>query len=123
LNIAKLEKFKQTAGNDFIKLIEAQESGVIPKELSIRRFSDLLEKDGSPEIQASIKFLWNKGPWGLGFFGKHIGEFYETRNRLSYYMLLPSKAYHQIAYSSSHKIHQYAYRRNLSPRALYSKEI
>ena len=96
LNIAKLEKFKQTAGNDFIKLIEAQESGVIPKELSISGFSDLLEKDGSPEIQASIKFLWNKGPWGLGFFGKHIGEFYETRNRLSDGRLWKVKAYNTI---------------------------
>ena len=81
---------------DFIKLIEAQESDVIPKELSISGFSDLLEKDGSPEIQASIKFIWNKGPWGLGFFGKHIGEFYETRNRLSDGRLWKVKAYNTI---------------------------
>jgi outer membrane receptor protein involved in Fe transport len=96
LNIAKLEKFKQTAGNDFIKLIEAQESGVIPKELSISGFSDLLKKDGSPEIQASIKFIWNKGSWGLGLFAKHIGEFYESRNRLSDGRLWKVKAYNTI---------------------------
>ena len=41
LNIAKLEKFKQKAGNDFIRLIEAQENGIIPKELAISGFSDL----------------------------------------------------------------------------------
>jgi outer membrane receptor protein involved in Fe transport len=83
LNIAKLEEFKQQAGNDFIKLIDAQEKNIIPKELAISGFSDLLEKDGSPEMQASIRFLWSNGPLGLGFFAKHVGEFYETRNRLS----------------------------------------
>ena len=95
-NIAKLEKFKQKAGNDFVKLIEAQENGIIPNELAITGFSDLIEKDGSPEIQASFKFLWNKDSWGLGLFGKHTGEFYETRNKLSDGRLWKVKAYNTI---------------------------
>ena len=96
LNIAKLEKFRQEAGNDFIKLIDAQEKGVIPQELAITGFSNLIEKDGSPKIQASFKFLWNKGPWGLGLFGRHIGEFYETRNKLSDGRLWKVRAYNTI---------------------------
>lgn len=97
LNIAKLEKFKQKAGNDFIRLIEAQENGIIPKELAISGFSDLLEKDGSPKIQANLKLIWNKGSWGLGLFGQHIGEFYETRNKLSDGSLWNVKAYNTIS--------------------------
>ena len=96
LNIAKLEKFRQEAGNDFIKLIDAQEKGVIPQELAITGFSNLIEKDGSPKIQASFKFLWNKGPWGLGLFGRHIGEFYETRNKLRDGRLWKVRAYNTI---------------------------
>ena len=97
MNIAKLEKFKQKAGNDFIRLIEAQENGIIPKELAISGFSDLLEKDGSPKIQANLKLIWNKGSWGLGLFGQHIGEFYETRNKLSDGSLWNVKAYNTIS--------------------------
>ena len=93
LNISKLEKFEQKAGNDFIKLIKAQKDGVIPQELAITGFSSLLKKDGSSKIQASLKFIWNKGPWGFGIFAKHIGEFYETRNRLSDGRLWKVKAY------------------------------
>ena len=96
LNIAKLEKFRQEAGNDFIKLIDAQEKGVIPQELAITGFSNLIEKDGSPKIQANFKFLWNKGPWGLGLFGRHIGEFYETRNKLRDGRLWKVRAYNTI---------------------------
>lgn len=96
VNISKLEKFRQKAGNDFIKLIDAQEKGIIPKELAITGFSDLIEKDGSPKIQANFKFLWNRGSWGLGLFGRHIGEFYETRNKLSDGRLWKVRAYNTI---------------------------
>jgi outer membrane receptor protein involved in Fe transport len=96
VNISKLEKFRQKAGNDFIELIDAQEKGIIPEELAITGFSDLIEKDGSPKIQANFKFLWNRGSWGLGLFGRHIGEFYETRNKLSDGRLWKVKAYNTI---------------------------
>ena len=86
-NIAKLEKFKQKAGNDFVKLIEAQEYGIIPNELAITGFSDLLEKDGSPEIQASFKFLWNQKTKFLPFtqifyiFFDNINCLFSSTNR------------------------------------------
>ena len=47
-------------------------------------------------VKVYFKFLWNRGSWGLGVFGRHIGEFYETRNKLSDGRLWKVKAYNTI---------------------------
>lgn len=81
VNATKIDKFIQKAGPDVSELLEAQQQGLIPSEFSIQGFSDLLKKDGSPEIQANLKLLWQLNNWGAGLFLKHTGDFVQTRVR------------------------------------------
>ena len=81
INATKIEKFIQKAGSDVLELIEAQNQGLIPPDFAIQGFSDLLKKDGTPELQANLKLLWQLDNWGAGLFVKHIGEFAQTRVR------------------------------------------
>lgn len=81
INATKIEKFIQKAGSDVLELIEAQNQGLIPPDFAIQGFSDLLKKDGTPELQANLKLLWQLDNWGAGLFVKHISEFAQTRVR------------------------------------------
>ena len=81
VNATKIDKFIQKAGPDVSELLDAQKQGIIPSEFSIQGFSDLLNKDGSPEIQANLKLLWQLDSWGAGLFVKHTGDFVQTRVR------------------------------------------
>ena len=81
INATKIEKFIQKAGSDVLELIEAQNQGLIPPDFAIQGFSDLLKKDGTPELQVNLKLLWQLDNWGAGLFVKHISEFAQTRVR------------------------------------------
>ena len=87
LNAARLLGFEQSAGPEaeplFTELTPLLQA--IP-ELSIgdiaalqpEGFGDLLEIDGRPKWRLSGSLTWDNGPWRVNFFGRYVGEVFDS---------------------------------------------
>ena len=72
-----LNKFRQEAGGAAAVLIDAQSSGVLPADIPVVGFDDLIQEDGFQEMKSSILVTWRKDKWGAGLSSTTIGEFYQ----------------------------------------------
>ena len=73
-----LDKFEQEASGDFAALQTAKDNGEIPASIPIKGFGDLLGKDGVYDNKHSIRFSWDKGPFGASLTALKKGEFVQT---------------------------------------------
>ena len=73
-----LDKFEQKASGKFAALQAAKDSGVIPEDIPISGFGDLLNKDGVYDEKHNFRISWDKGPYGASLSGTKKGAFAQT---------------------------------------------
>jgi outer membrane receptor protein involved in Fe transport len=74
-----IETFEQVAGGQAALLVTAQESGVLPADIPIDGFADLIGQDGNQEKRQSMRVSWRKGDLAESVSGNKIGSFYQSR--------------------------------------------
>ena len=70
-----IEKFYQAPSGQFKGLTAAKASGLIPADIPIDGFGDLLGKDGNYDNKHSLRLSWRRGPWGATVTGLKKGSF------------------------------------------------
>jgi iron complex outermembrane receptor protein len=77
-NGSSIEEFEQVPGGDAATLVAAQESGVIPANIPIGGFADLIGQDGNQKKRQSMRVSWRKGDLAASISGNKIGSFYQS---------------------------------------------
>ncbi|MCE2407544.1 MAG: TonB-dependent receptor [Pseudomonadales bacterium] len=78
-----LEKFEQEAGGNAATLIEAKESGLLPGDIPVVGFDDLVQRDGNQKYKGTLIARWRKDPWGGSLSQTTIGKVYQNSLTLS----------------------------------------
>lgn len=74
---AQTEELEQTAGGVSAELVQAKEEGVIPPNIPVLGFSNLIGQDGNQEFEDTFLVRWSSGHYGASLYGKRLGEFYQ----------------------------------------------
>jgi outer membrane receptor protein involved in Fe transport len=74
-----LTDYFQSAGPEAQELLDAQESGVLPPDVPVVGFADLIRQDGNPEWKHTVRLGWRKGDWGASLSGTQVSDVIETR--------------------------------------------
>ncbi len=78
-----LQKFEQEAGGEAATLIAAKESGLLPGDIPVVGFADLLQKNGNQKYKGTLLATWRMDPWGGAISGTTIGDIYQDSLTLS----------------------------------------
>jgi len=78
-----IEDFYQAPSGQFKALTAAKASGLIPADIPIDGFGDLLGKDGNYDNKHSLRLSWRRGPWGATLTGLKKGSFTQEALTLS----------------------------------------
>ena len=90
INHSETDKFTQEPTATYAKLAAAQESGIIPFNVTLSGFGDLALQDGNYVKKTSMKLNYRYGDWGAQISSLKKGEFYqssETRSDGTRYMI------------------------------------
>ena len=90
INHSETDKFTQEPTATYAKLAAAQESGIIPFNVTLSGFGDLALQDGNYVKKTSMKLNYRYGDWGVQISSLKKGEFYqssETRSDGTRYMI------------------------------------
>ncbi|GGK14809.1 TonB-dependent receptor plug domain-containing protein [Luteimonas terricola] len=92
LNATRLIQMTQDSTDDEMRIIAAQEAGLIDDNFDIRNAGNLLGVNGKPQWRATFSGTWRKDGWGLGTFVNHIDGFESTGavSNLGNYYPVPS---------------------------------
>ena len=77
-----LDKYEQVAGGDAAILVAAKETGVIPANIPVLGFADLIRQDGNAESKQTIRISWRKGQWDAAIGGVRLDDFVATDETL-----------------------------------------
>lgn len=75
---AFLDKYQQVAGGAAALLIEAQEEGLLPANVPVVGFDDLVRRNGNPREKHTLRVGWRQQAWGAAVTGIRLGTFYQT---------------------------------------------
>ena len=90
INHSETDKFTQEPTATYAELAAAQESGIIPFNVTLSGFGDLALQDGNYVKKTSMKLNYRYGDWGAQISSLKKGEFYqssETRSDGTRYMI------------------------------------
>ena len=72
-----LDKFEQEPGGVAAELVAAKEAGVLPADIPVGGFADLIENDGFQKQKHNLIMSWRKGDFGASISGTRLGKFYQ----------------------------------------------
>ncbi len=75
---AFLDKYEQVAGGDAALLLEAANSGLLPLNIPVTGFADLIRQNGNPELKQTLRVGWRNGDWGAAITGVRLSDFIQT---------------------------------------------
>lgn len=75
--VSILDKFEQEAGGVAAELVAAKDAGIIPPDIPVGGFADLIENDGFQKQKHSLIMSWRKGDFGASISGTRLGKFYQ----------------------------------------------
>lgn len=78
-----LQKYEQKAGGDAAILIAAQESGLLPPNIPVSGFADLIRRDGNQDDRQSLTVNWIRDNFGGALSAYRVGDFYQDSLTLS----------------------------------------
>ena len=81
--VSVLEKFEQEPGGVAAELVAAKAAGVLPADIPVGGFEDLIENDGYQKQKHKLLLTWHKGDFGANIVGTRIGKFYQEALTLS----------------------------------------
>ncbi len=90
VNHSETDKFTQEPTDTYAQLAAAQDSGIIPFDVSLSGFGDLALQDGNYVKKTSMKLNYKYGDWGAQISSLKKGQFYqssETRSDGTRYMI------------------------------------
>jgi outer membrane receptor protein involved in Fe transport len=73
-----LDTFEQSAGGAAAQLIAAQQDGILPLDIPVDGFADLVGRDGNQEEKHRAKLSWRMNDFGASLSAYKIGEFYQS---------------------------------------------
>ena len=74
---AQTQELEQTPGGVSAELVAAKEAGLIPANIPVLGFADLIGQDGNQEFEDTFLIRWRNGDLGASLYGKRLGEFYQ----------------------------------------------
>ena len=80
---SKTDEFTQDASGEFAFLQSQKEAGLIPANIPLDGFGDLLGMDGNYDTKHTVKASWRMGDWGATMSMLQKGEFYQNSLTLS----------------------------------------
>jgi iron complex outermembrane receptor protein len=80
---AFLDEYKQVPGPAATALFEAQEVGILPPDVAIEGFGNLVRHDANPRQKQTARLSWRKGAWGAAVTGTYVSDFWDTGGTLS----------------------------------------
>ena len=78
-----IDKFEQTPAAEFAELAEQQAAGLIPQDIELSGFGDLLGMDGNYDNKHRLRVSWNRDSWGAALTALRKGSFYQNSLTLS----------------------------------------
>ncbi|MDH4125724.1 MAG: TonB-dependent receptor [Gammaproteobacteria bacterium] len=75
---AFLDEYDQVPGPEATALFEAQEAGILPANVSIEGFGNLIRADANPRQKQTARLSWRRGDWGAAISGLYISDFIDT---------------------------------------------
>ena len=92
LNVARMIEITQDPTGDEMRILEAQQSGLIDDNFDLRNSGNLLGVNGKPEWRGTFSGSWRKDGWRLGAFFNYVGSFESTGavSNLGNYFQIPS---------------------------------
>ena len=76
-SLSVLDKFEQEPGGVAAELVAAQDAGLLPLDIPISGFADLIENDGYQKQKHHLLLTWRKGDFGAVLSGTRLGKFYQ----------------------------------------------
>lgn len=74
---SQTQEFEQTAGGVSAELVAAKEEGIIPANIPVAGFANLIGQDGNQEFEETFLLRWSRGDLGASLYGNRLGEFYQ----------------------------------------------
>ncbi|MCY3540900.1 MAG: TonB-dependent receptor [Gammaproteobacteria bacterium] len=74
---AQTDEFSQEPGGPSLELVNAKEAGIIPADIPVAGFADLIGQDGNQEYESTFLLRWRNFPYAATLFGNQLGEFYQ----------------------------------------------
>ena len=75
--VSILDKFEQAPGGIAAELVAAKDAGVIPPDIPISGFANLVENDGYQKQKHNLIVSWRKGAFGASVSATRLGRFYQ----------------------------------------------
>ena len=75
--VSILDKFEQEPGGIAAELVAAKDAGVIPPDIPISGFANLVENDGYQKQKHNLIVSWRKGAFGASVSATRLGRFYQ----------------------------------------------
>ena len=75
---AFLDKYDQVPGPNAKRLFAAQAAGILPPDVVIEGFGNLIRADGNPRNKQTMRLSWRRGDWGAAVSGVYVGDFWDT---------------------------------------------
>ena len=72
-----LSKFEQEAGGRAAELLAAQQDGVLPANIPVEGFADLVQRNGNQKEKHNVSLSWRKGSLAAAISGVRIGKVYQ----------------------------------------------
>ena len=76
---SRLDEYEQLASGAAQELLDAQAAGVLPADVPVVGFSDLVRQNGNPRWKHTARVNWRKGDWGATVSGTQLSDAIETR--------------------------------------------
>ena len=74
---ADTDEFSQDPGGPSLELVSAKEAGIIPVDIPVAGFADLIGLDGNQEYEETYLLRWRNFPFAATLYGNRLGEFYQ----------------------------------------------
>lgn len=74
---ADTDEFSQEPGGPSLELVSAKEAGIIPVDIPVAGFADLIGLDGNQEYEETYLLRWRNFPFAATLYGNRLGEFYQ----------------------------------------------
>ena len=74
---AQTDEFSQEPGGPSLELVTAKEAGIIPVDIPVAGFADLIGHDGNQEFEETYLIRWRNFPYAATLYGNKLGEFYQ----------------------------------------------
>ena len=81
--VSFLDEFEQEPGGASAELASAKDAGVIPVDIPIGGFGDLIENEGYQKQKHNLLVTWRKGDFGASLGSTKLGKFYQESGTLT----------------------------------------